>query len=94
MAAPDVFTVEIQGKGGHARPEETIDPLLSEQDYYKSTTYRIKKYKCFYAKGCFSYTISWGTADNIIPSTATLMGTVRSFNQALRVEAEGKIEKM
>lgn len=35
-----------------------------------------------------------GTADNIIPSTATLMGTVRSFNQALRVEAEGKIEKI
>ena len=28
MAAPDVFTVEIQGKGGHAaRPEETIDPI-------------------------------------------------------------------
>ena len=24
----DVFTVEIQGKGGHAaRPEETIDPI-------------------------------------------------------------------
>ena len=32
-------------------------------------------------------------ADNIIPSAATLMGTVRSFNQALRVEAEEKIEK-
>ena len=56
MAAPDVFTVEIQGKGGHAaRPEETIDPIAIGTDYYKSTTYRIKKYKCFYAKGCFSY---------------------------------------
>ncbi len=33
-------------------------------------------------------------ADNIIPSAATLMGTVRSFNQALRIEAEEKIEKI
>ena len=33
-------------------------------------------------------------ADNIIPSVATLMGTVRSFNQALRIEAEEKIEKI
>lgn len=33
-------------------------------------------------------------ADNIIPSVATLMGTVRSFNQVLRVEAEEKIEKI
>ena len=32
MAAPDVFTVEIQGKGGHAaRPEETIDPIAIGQ---------------------------------------------------------------
>ena len=33
-------------------------------------------------------------ADNIIPNVATLMGTVRSFNQTLRKEAEERIEQV
>lgn len=33
-------------------------------------------------------------ADNIIPSAAALMGTVRSFNQTLREEAKEKIEQI
>ncbi|MEM5607303.1 amidohydrolase [Bacillus toyonensis] len=96
MAAPDVFTVEIHGKGGHAtRTRRNDRPYCYwSADYYKFTTYRIKKYKCFYAEGSFSYAISWGKADNIIPNTATLMGTVRSFNQTLRLEAEEKIEQI
>ena len=95
MAAPDVFTVEIQGKGtcGEAGGNDRSYCYRSA-DYYKSTTYCIKKYKCFHAKSRFSYAVSWGMADNIIPSAATLMGTVRSFNQALRLEAEEKIEKI
>ena len=45
-------------------------------------------------KGSFGYAVSWGMADNIIPNAATLMGTVRSFNQTLRKEAEERIEQV
>ena len=94
MAAPDVLQLKFKERRtcGEARRNDRSYCYRST-DYYKSTTYCIKKYKCFHAKSRFSYAVSWGMADNIIPSVATLMGTVRSFNQALRVEAEEKIEK-
>ncbi|CAM4119602.1 M20 family metallopeptidase [Bacillus sp. GX] len=96
MAAPDVFTVEIQGKGGHAaRPEETIDPIAIGAQIITNLQHIVSRNTSAFMQRVVSVTqFHGGMADNIIPSTATLMGTVRSFNQALRVEAEEKIEKI
>ncbi len=96
MAAPDVFTVEIHGKGGHAaRPEETIDPIAIGAQIITNLQHIVSRNTSAFMQRVVSVTqFHGGTADNIIPTTATLMGTVRSFNQTLRKESEERIEQV
>lgn len=96
MAAPDVFTIEILGKGGHAaRPEETIDPIAIGAQIITNLQHIVSRNTSAFMHRVVSVTqFHGGMADNIIPSAAALMGTVRSFNQTLREEAKEKIEKI
>lgn len=96
MAAPDVFTVEIYGKGGHAaRPEETVDPIAIGAQIITNLQHIVSRNTSAFMQRVVSVTqFHGGMADNIIPNAATLMGTVRSFNQTLRKEAEERIEKV
>ncbi|KFN01391.1 amidohydrolase [Bacillus clarus] len=96
MAAPDVFTIEIKGRGGHAaRPEETIDPIAIGAQIITNLQHIVSRNTSAFMQRVVSVTqFHGGTADNIIPSAANLMGTVRSFNQRLRAEAEEKIEQI
>ncbi|WP_459500983.1 M20 metallopeptidase family protein [Bacillus sp. C1] len=96
MAAPDVFTIEVKGRGGHAaRPEETIDPIAIGAQIIANLQHIVSRNTSAFMQRVVSITqFHGGTADNIIPSAAYLMGTVRSFDQALRKEAEEKIEQI
>lgn len=96
MAAPDVFTIEILGKGGHAaRPEETIDPIAIGAQIITNLQHIVSRNTSAFMHRVVSVTqFHGGMADNIIPSAAALMGTVRSFNQTLREEAKEKIEQI
>ncbi|KAB2443372.1 amidohydrolase [Bacillus luti] len=96
MAAPDVFTVEIYGKGGHAaRPEETVDPIAIGAQIITNLQHIVSRNTSAFMQRVVSVTqFHGGMADNIIPNAATLMGTVRSFNQTLRKEAEERIEQV
>ncbi|KAA0766950.1 amidohydrolase [Bacillus sp. SH5-2] len=96
MAAPDVFTVEIHGKGGHAaRPEETVDPIAIGAQIITNLQHIVSRNTSAFMQRVISVTqFHGGMADNIIPSVATLMGTVRSFNQTSRKEAEERIEQV
>ncbi|MEI4621952.1 amidohydrolase [Bacillus pfraonensis] len=96
MAAPDVFTIEVKGRGGHAaRPEETIDPIAVGAQIITNLQHIVSRNTSAFMQRVVSVTqFHGGTADNIIPSVAYLMGTVRSFDQTLREEAEEKIEQI
>lgn len=96
MAAPDVFTIEVKGRGGHAaRPEETIDPIAIGGQIVTNLQHIVSRNTGAFMQRVVSVTqFHGGTADNIIPNTASLMGTVRSFDQKLRKEAEEKIEQI
>ncbi|HDR7792289.1 TPA: amidohydrolase [Bacillus luti] len=96
MAAPDVFTINIHGKGGHAaRPEETIDPIAIGAQIITNLQHIVSRNTSAFMQRVVSVTqFHGGMADNIIPNTAILMGTVRSFDQKLREEAEEKIEQI
>ncbi|EEK79864.1 amidohydrolase [Bacillus cereus] len=96
MAAPDVFTVEIYGKGGHAaRPEETVDPIAIGAQIITNLQHIVSRNTSAFMQRVVSVTqFHGGMADNIIPNAATLMGTVRSFNKTLRKEAEERIEQV
>ncbi len=86
MASQDRFRLIVTGKGGHgARPEETFDPINAAAHVYlawqeilarevRSTDPAVVTVGSFHA----------GRAANVIPETAVLEGTVRTFQKATK----------
>ena len=81
MAAVDSFEIFIQGVGGHgAMPHEAVDPIVA-------ATAMVQAIQTIDSRNHFALDdlvvsvtqIHAGSADNIIPSDAYIIGTVRSF---------------
>ena len=97
FAAADQFTVNIQGKGGHAaRPQETIDPtivgahiLIALQSVASRNTDPLKSL-------VVSVTSFRTESDsyNVIPQTVQLKGTVRTLSKDVRDMAQEKITQL
>ncbi|SFI95041.1 MULTISPECIES: M20 family metallopeptidase [unclassified Bacillus (in: firmicutes)] len=96
MAAPDVFTIEIKGRGGHAaHPKQTVDPIVIGAQIITNLQHLVSRRTDAFEQRVVSVTqFHAGTADNIIPETATIVGTVRCFENSLRQESEGIIEQI
>ena len=84
MANSDFFSINIQGKGGHAAyPHGTIDPIVAGtnivQAFQQIVSRRVKPIN----PAVLSVTkFNAGTAFNIIPDTLILGGTVRTYDEA------------
>lgn len=85
-ASSNVFSITVEGKGGHgARPFEAIDPInaachihLALQELISRETDAMNP--AVLTIGAFHA----GTAENIIPSSAVLRGTLRTFDKEVR----------
>ncbi len=90
MAAVDKFDIHIQGKGGHgARPHEAIDSLVIGSEIVNSLQKIVSRgvnplQSAVVTVGVFKS----GTAFNIIADKATIEGTVRTFDSAIRKQVE------
>lgn len=87
MAAVDTFHVHIKGVGGHgAMPHETRDPVMAACAIAQA--YQTIVSRNHYALDDLVVSVTQihaGTVDNVIPDTAYLNGTVRTFDP--RVQA-------
>jgi len=93
MAAADRFTVTIEGKGGHAAyPHKCIDPIVTAAHLItalQSVASRgVDPLESVVVSVC---TVKAGDTFNVIPQTATLLGTVRTLSPAIRDLAEARI---
>lgn len=96
MAATDIFTIDIQGSGGHAaKPHETVDPIviashiiLALQSIASRSVDPIKSVVVSVT------TCNAGTAFNVIPDTASLNGTVRTLDESVRDLTEQRIQEV
>jgi len=93
MASPDDYKVLIRGKGGHgAEPEKCINPITVAS----KLIYRYNKIKetYFSTEECVTTvcTINSGTLNNIIPDTAEITGTARSFDRVTRNKLKNILE--
>lgn len=94
MAAPDQFTITIQGRGGHgSMPHQTIDPLFvgaqivvalktvngCSMDPLEPAVLSLGSFKA-------------GEVFNVIPDTAIIQGTVRTFGESVRQHIFGRID--
>ena len=83
MAAVDTFHIHIQRKGGHgAMPHETRDPVMAACGIAQAIQTIVSRNHLATQDLVVSVTqIHTGSADNVIPDTAYINGTVRTFDK-------------
>lgn len=96
MAATDQFEITIEGRGGHAaQPNKTVDPVVvgsqivgalqtiasRNADPIKSVVVSVTQFHA-------------GSAFNVIPQTAWLCGTIRTFDAELRKQAQQRLKEI
>lgn len=93
LAATDFFKVEIEGLGGHASmPHKCIDPLVAANAIYSGFQSIITRNSDPMKNGLISITaMQAGEANNVIPQTASLKGTVRNLHEETRDKIEQRM---
>lgn len=95
-AAADSFKIIVQGKGGHgASPHQTIDPIIIATNIISALQTIVSRGTDPMEQTVISVcNIHSGFADNVIPDTCELGGTVRTFSPELRDTAQERLTKI
>jgi amidohydrolase len=96
MAGAEIFTVRIAGKGGHgAIPQQTIDPVVAAAQIVGALQSIVSRNVAPMETAVVSVTtIHSGTAFNVIPQTAELTGTIRTFDLGVRQKVVQRFEQI
>ncbi len=94
MAAVDTFHIHIKGIGGHgAMPHETADPIVAAVGIVNAIQTIVSRNHYAQNDLVVSVTqIHTGSADNIIPETAYINGTVRTFKPEVQGMVMARLE--
>jgi hippurate hydrolase len=94
LAGADTFTVNITGRGGHAAyPQETADPVVAAVAVVNAFQTIVSRNHHPLEDLVVSVTqIHAGTVDNVVPGTAMLNGTVRTFDKAVQEKVIGRMQ--
>lgn len=80
LAAADLFSITISGKGGHgAHPEQCVDPIMIAHQIYGALQGIERNMAGSDVRIISVCSMHAGTAFNIVPPHAELKGTVRTF---------------
>ncbi|OPL09602.1 MAG: amidohydrolase [delta proteobacterium ML8_F1] len=92
-AASDWFEILIQGKGGHgAMPENTVDPLnIAAHTHISLQGLNSREIAATDPAVITIGRMAGGSTSNVIPDTALLQGTVRTFDETTRDFIEERI---
>jgi len=96
LAAVDTATVRLTGKGGHgATPHETVDPIPALIGIAGALQTIVSRNVHALDQFVLSVTqVHSGTASNIVPETAMLTATIRSFTPEVRDLAEKRLREI
>ena len=91
----DGLYIKFRGRGGHgAMPQRTIDPVMMAARFIVDVQSVISREKDPTEFGIVSIgAVNSGTAGNIIPDDATVLGTIRSFKPEVRAKMLAGIER-
>ena len=95
-AAADTFSARIDGRGGHAAfPDTAVDPVAAAAQAISGLQHIVSRETSPLESVVVSVTrIAGGTADNIIPESVELGGTVRTYSEELRVRTRDAMERI
>jgi hippurate hydrolase len=96
MAAADFFDIRIKGQGSHgAHPDEARDPSVVAMTLGQAMQTIVSRNADPLKAMVVSITqIHAGAAYNVIPETAHLAGTVRTFDEKMRKLAQDRIREL
>ncbi|HKJ23851.1 MAG TPA: M20 family metallopeptidase, partial [Myxococcota bacterium] len=96
MAAADAFVVDVVGKGGHASmPHHTIDPIPVACEIVSALQSLVTRRVDVFDPAVLSVTkIQAGTAFNVVPELAQIMGTIRSVSARTRERMREGLERV
>ncbi|MFW5654245.1 MAG: M20 aminoacylase family protein [Roseicyclus sp.] len=96
MAAVDTFEVHVEGVGGHgAMPHEAVDPIPPALAIAQAMPTIVSRNHYALDDLVISVTqIHAGTVDNVIPGTAYINGTVRTFDPAVQSMVMRRMEEI
>jgi amidohydrolase len=91
----DGLYIKFKGRGGHgAVPQATIDPVMMASRFVVDVQSVISREKDPNEFGVVSVgSLHAGTAGNIIPDEAVLLGTIRTFKPEVRAKMHDGIER-
>ncbi|WP_088009130.1 M20 family metallopeptidase [Indiicoccus explosivorum] len=94
QASSDAFDITIRGKGGHgAEPHRSVDPLVVGSHLVVNLQNIVSRridplHPALVTVGAFQS----GDAHNVIPDKAFLKGTIRTYDQDVRRQAEQELK--
>ncbi len=96
MAGADLFVVKLTGSGGHgAAPQTAIDPIVCAAQIVAALQTIVSRNIEPLKPAVVSVTsVHSGTAFNIIPQTAELNGTIRTFEPEIRKKTHERFEQI
>jgi amidohydrolase len=96
LAAADRIVIEIEGLGSHAaKPHQGIDPVLIGAQIVNQAQSIVSRSVDPIKSGLISICqFHAGSADNVIPPTATLRGTARSLLPEVRDTLENRLRQI
>jgi amidohydrolase len=96
MAGAEIFKIRIVGRGGHgAIPDSAVDPIVAAAQIVTSLQTIVSRNIPPSETAVVSVTqFHAGTTFNVIPQEATLEGTIRSFEAAIRGRIVDRFEQI
>ncbi|MEM6890391.1 MAG: M20 aminoacylase family protein [Pseudomonadota bacterium] len=96
MAAADTFHIHVTGRGGHAaRPFNALDPVVAACSIVQALQTIVSRNHNTYESLVISVTqIHAGTTDNVIPETAYINGTIRTYDKDVQAMVLRRMEEV
>jgi len=96
MASADKFRITLTGRGGHAAlPHQTPDAILAAAELVQQLNTIVARRVAATDSAVLSVTqVNGGHAHNVLPATVTIVGTVRTFSDAVQDRIEASIRAM
>ncbi|NED94341.1 amidohydrolase [Phytoactinopolyspora alkaliphila] len=96
MAAADTFELVLTGRGGHASaPHRALDPVPAACEIVTALQAAITRRVNVFDPAVLTVgRVSAGTTSNVIPATAEIEGTIRTFSARTRDEAHRQLRSV
>ena len=93
MASADFFDIHVKGRGGHgAYPHLSIDPITAAANILLGLQNLVSREVAAHETAVLTVgQIVGGTKHNIIPASARMRGSLRTFSEAVRGQVKGRL---